>query len=72
MHVSTIARRELILRDGCCWQQRLTLNQEVVGSIPTLATFRTEGIRPDEETVLKTVAVNRRCGFESHIFRFSI
>lgn len=33
--------------------------------------FCTEGIRPDEETVLKTVAVNRRCGFESHIFRLN-
>ncbi len=32
---------------------------------------KTEGIRPDEETVLKTVAVNHRSGFESPVFRFA-
>ena len=41
----------------------------------TCCTFRvtkhSEVTRPDEDTVLKTAAVEHRCGFESHGFRFT-
>ena len=42
------------MRDSRCWQRRLALNQEAVGSIPTPAAQGTEVIRLDEEPVPKT------------------
>ena len=52
------------------WFRNLAVNQVYVGSIPIGHPVNMEGIRPDEDAVLKTVGAKHASGFESLVFRF--
>ena len=51
------------------WFRNLAVNQVYVGSIPIGHPMNMEGIRPDEDAVLKTAGAKHASGFESLAFR---
>ena len=52
------------------WFRNLAVNEVYVGSMPIGHPVNMEGIRPDEDAVLKTVGAKHASGFESLAFRF--